>query len=439
MTNQSHNHMTHPSHLQACPECDLLMPNLSPSEGEKSICPRCDCVLSKHKKNSVTRSLSLGVSGLLLYFPAIFLPLMTFKKLGVSDSGNVFDTIIDFFANDYFLVALIVLFSAVIFPVLKLSLLVVVTLSIKVKKFPKILPKLFRIYSHLEDWAMVEVYLLGIMITIIKMNHSTNIDFNIGFFCFIGLVVLTIASSVTVYKDKFWELIENKGKQPPPHSNNQKIADIFLSEPRTAAESGFILCRDCHKLMHRITNKTNTKSTCSRCGATLHQRKPNSIARTWALIITAIIFLIPANTLPIMRVKFLGIPSNSTILDGIRLFFEDGSYAIALIILTASILVPIFKIVGLAIILLTIRLNRPNHLRQKTFMFRVIEFIGRWSMLDIFVIAILGVFVNFGFLTSIETAPAATYFCLVVITTMIAAITFDPRIMWDLRSKESSR
>lgn len=140
-----------------------------------------------------------------------------------------------------------------------------------------------------------------------------------------------------------------------------------------------------------------------------------------------------------MRVDFLGIPSNSTIIDGIKLFFQDGSYIIALIILTASILIPIFKIVGLTIALLTIKFNRPRFLRQKTAMFRFIEFIGRWSMLDIFVIALLGFFVNFGFLSSIETAPAATYFCLVVITTMFAALTFDPRIMWDLVSSEAQR
>lgn len=438
MDNQLHITSVNPSHLQACRECDLLMPKILPGAGQKSICPRCGCVQSKHKKNSVTRSLSLGISGLILYLPAIFLPLMTFNKLGISDTGNVFDTIIDFFANDYFLVALMVLFSAVIFPLVKLSLLVIVSFSITMKKFPKILPKLFRVYNHLEDWAMAEVYLLGIMITIIKMHHSTNIDFNIGFFCFMGLVILTMASSVTVNKDRFWALIEARGHQHEV-DNPKKIGEISPLDNRTAAKSGLVLCGDCGKLLHQYGFEKNRKTLCPRCGAALHQRKPASIARTWALIVTAAIFLVPANTLPIMRVEFLGIPSNSTILDGIQLFFEDGSYAIALIILAASILVPVFKIIGLAIVLITIRFQRPYFLRQKAIMFRVIEFIGRWSMLDIFVIAILGVFVNFGFLTSIETAPAATYFCLVVITTMIAALTFDPRIMWDLLNREKSK
>jgi paraquat-inducible protein A len=405
------------------------------AEGQKIECPRCGYVLAKYKKNSAARSLALGISGLLLYLPAIFLPLMTFKKLGMTDSGNIFETISQFYTNDYYFVAAMVFFSATIFPLLKLSLLVTVTLCIKLQNFPAILPRLFRIHGHLEDWAMMEVYLLGIMVTIIKMHHSTEIVFNTGFFCFIGLVIITIASSVTVNKSRFWDLIEAKGRPRLQPVTCKKSPSLSLPGAVTASESGLILCKDCGKLLPQIGDGNNRNCICPRCGAALHQRKPASVARTWALILTAIIFLIPANTLPIMRVDFLGIPSNSTILDGIKLFFEDGSYAIALIILTASVLIPIFKISGLIIVLLTIRFKRHNHLRQKTVMFRIIEFIGRWSMLDIFVIAILGVFVNFGFLTSIETAPAATYFCLVVVATMIAAMTFDSRIMWDLANK----
>jgi paraquat-inducible protein A len=118
-------------------------------------------------------------------------------------------------------------------------------------------------------------------------------------------------------------------------------------------------------------------------------------------------------------------------MDGIIYFFQKGSYLIGLIIFTASILVPIFKIVGLSILLCSNRLCDLNLLRQKARMFRFITFIGRWSMLDIFVIALLSVLVDFGFFTSIHVAPAATYFCIVVASTMFAVITFDPRIVWD--------
>lgn len=425
------------SHITACPDCDLLVAKLPPPEGHKTKCPRCGRILLQHCHETVARSLALALTGLLLYVPAIFMPLLTFQRLGLSESGNILQTIGEFIKNEYYFVAVAVFLSTVVFPLLKLSLLTFVSFSLKLRYFPVYLGKLFRIYNHLEEWAMVEVFLLGIMITIIKMHSTTDIYFNIGFYCFVGLVVITMGSSLTVCKESYWMLIESKGE----HWLQQYLPRMRSSSAfayQTAASNDLMLCRDCGKLTKAAEANSAMKPWCRRCGASLHFRKPASLSRTWALILCAALLMFPANLLPIMRVDFLGIPSNSTILDGIKLFFQDGSYIIALIILTASILIPIFKIIGLTIVLLTIQFKRKKFLRQKTAMYRFIEFIGRWSMLDIFVIALLGFFINFGFLTSIKTAPAATYFCLVVITTMFATLTFDPRIMWDAAAKEQS-
>ena len=208
--------------------------------------------------------------------------------------------------------------------------------------------------------------------------------------------------------------------------NQQTMSD---RETITAREAGFCLCHACHKLIAGVGEETPVR--CPRCNAAIHLRKPNSLTRTWALIITAAVLSFPANILPIMKVDFLGRSDCSTIMDGIIYFFKDGSYGIGIIILTASILVPCFKIIGMTLILLSIHFKWKTWLRHKTLLFRAIEFIGRWSMLDIFVIAILQVLVNFGNLTSIETAVAATYFTGVVLSTMFAAITFDPRLLWD--------
>lgn len=199
--------------------------------------------------------------------------------------------------------------------------------------------------------------------------------------------------------------------------------------PPTAKAAGLALCHDCHKLVPATDE--NVVNLCPRCGAEVHQRKPDCINRTWALVIAALIFSFPANFLPIMLVDFIGSSEASTIMDGIIYFFQEGSYGIGLIILTASILVPWFKIIGLILILLSIHFRWHSWLRHKALLFRIIEFIGRWSMLDIFVIALLQVLVNFGNLTSIFVTAAAPYFTLVVLCTMFAAITFDPRLLWD--------
>ncbi len=197
--------------------------------------------------------------------------------------------------------------------------------------------------------------------------------------------------------------------------------------PLTARKAGLILCLDCHKVLP----KEMEEMACPRCGAKVHSRVPNSIAKTWALVITASILFLPANLLPIMQVDYLGSIQESTIMDGIIYFFQEGSYGIGLVILTASVLVPCFKIIGIALVLLSVQFRWKSWLRHKTAMFRFIEFIGRWSMLDIFVIALLQVLVHFGNLSNITVERGATYFTGVVIATMFAAITFDVRLLWD--------
>lgn len=200
---------------------------------------------------------------------------------------------------------------------------------------------------------------------------------------------------------------------------------------QTAIESGYISCHDCRNLVRTVGLPEGAQLGCPRCNAEIHPRKPHSLSRTWALIITSAVLFLPANLLPIMRVDFVGSQEYSTILDGIIYFFHEKDYSIGLIIFTASILVPLFKIIGMVIILLSIQFNWKSWLRHKTAMFHFIEFIGRWSMLDIFVIALMSTLVNFGSLTSTQAAPAASYFTAVVLCTMFAALTFDPRLLWD--------
>ncbi len=197
----------------------------------------------------------------------------------------------------------------------------------------------------------------------------------------------------------------------------------------TARQAGFVLCQKCRLLSAQ--KALSNKRHCPRCGMRLHLRKPESLARTWALLITSLILLFPANLLPIMTVTYLGENEPNTILQGVQYFIESGTYVIAFLIFFASILVPVFKVAGIMLVLLSIQRNWKGWLRHKTLMFRMIRFIGRWSMLDIFVIALMVAIVEFGTLNSIHAAPAATYFAGVVVFTMLAANTFDTRLIWE--------
>lgn len=196
-----------------------------------------------------------------------------------------------------------------------------------------------------------------------------------------------------------------------------------------AIDAGILICAECHQLNKQEPD--TDEQTCTRCGALVHARRPNSLVRTWALLITAAILYIPANLLPIMTVSALGQGEGDTIMSGVITLVQHGMFPIAAVVFVASILVPTFKLVGIALLLFSVQRRQPLSARQRILMYRFIEFIGRWSMLDIFVIAILVAVVNFGRLATIEANLGAVAFASVVILTMLAAVTFDPRLIWD--------
>jgi len=199
----------------------------------------------------------------------------------------------------------------------------------------------------------------------------------------------------------------------------------------TVHSAGLVLCHECHKLHKCIDVKNMPNPQCPRCGATLVSRLHNSLVRTWALLLTATILFIPANVYPIMVVDSFAGEVPSTIMKGIVIFFKNQEYFVAFIIFVASIVVPAFKLVGMAVILRAIQKKSQFYYTHRSSMFRFIQFIGRWSMLDIFVIAIMVAMVDFGTISTIHAGPAATSFAAVVVITMYAAVTFDPRLIWD--------
>ncbi|MBY6185471.1 paraquat-inducible protein A [Marinobacter hydrocarbonoclasticus] len=189
------------------------------------------------------------------------------------------------------------------------------------------------------------------------------------------------------------------------------------------------LCGGCGLAVH-------SASHCPRCHTAVYDRKPRSLEYSWALLITAVFLLFPANSLPITQLTNQGRTTYDTIYSGIVSLVENDMTAIAVIVFTASILVPMAKIIGLTLILLTIQLRLKLSRRQLTFSFHVIEFIGRWSMLDLFVISIVVSLVNIGQLLYAKPAPAATFFALVILFTQLAAKTLDPRLLWDLECED---
>ncbi len=194
----------------------------------------------------------------------------------------------------------------------------------------------------------------------------------------------------------------------------------------TARQASLLSCHACGRL-----SQGRDGDSCPRCGAALHGRKPESIHRTWALIVTASILYVPSNILPVMRVVSFGQDKSDTIMGGIIHFMRTGSWPLALLIFFASIVVPVLKITILSFLLISVQRRWRWKPETRTRLYRLTVTIGRWSMVDIFVVTLMVAVVSMGALATIEPGPAAMAFALVVIATMLASHSFDPRLIWD--------
>lgn len=200
----------------------------------------------------------------------------------------------------------------------------------------------------------------------------------------------------------------------------------------TARKRGLLLCHACH-LLQAKTHQEHAQR-CRRCGEVLHFRRHDSIAKTWALCLTSTLFLVLANIYPIMTVTYLGSGHPDTILSGVIALAELGMFPIAAVVFIASVAVPLLKLAALFCLLMMVQFNWSLDARQCTQLYRMVCFIGRWSMLDLFVIAILVTLVDLNGIATITGGSAATYFSTVVVLTMLAAHTFDSRLLWDLQN-----
>ncbi len=200
---------------------------------------------------------------------------------------------------------------------------------------------------------------------------------------------------------------------------------------KTATQEGLLNCHICHQLSRIKRGWIVRGATCPRCGVRVHLRKPHSLARTWALMLAALVLYIPANVYPVMTVISFGEGEPDTIMSGIQSLLASGMLPLALLVFFASIVVPLLKLIGLTYLLLSVQVRSRRRPRQRTVLYRITDAVGRWSMIDIFMISILIALVKLENIATIEPGVGATSFAAVVVLTMFAAMSFDPRLMWD--------
>jgi len=413
-----------PMPVVACHDCGLLHRVRSLPEHGAARCVRCGAVLYREKPNSLERSLILTCAALILFVVAHTFPFLSFELEGREQISTLFTGVIGLWQGGMWAIAALVFAAASLVPLLKLASSLYVLLPLHFGHRPPGLAPVFRAIEILHPWAMMEVYLLAVIVAYVKLSDLAQLEFGIAAFAFVGLIVVMIAAEAALDPRQVWERI---GPQASGARLTQRSGSNLLS------------CHSCDQLCEASRLPRHAEAHCPRCGAALHRRKPNSLARTWALVITAMILYIPANVLPVMTVISFGEGEADTILSGVKALIAAGMLPVALLVFFASITVPVLKILGLIYLLISVQRGSRWRPRDRTVLYRIVEAVGRWSMVDIFMISILVALVSLGEIATIEPGRGATAFAAVVVLTMIAAMSFDPRLIWDAQEDHHAR
>jgi paraquat-inducible protein A len=305
----------------------------------------------------------------------------------------------------------VVLFVTVLAPLGRLAATVYVLIRSHETTPPPHLRRLFAYAEMLRPWSMLEVFVLGVFVAYVKLGDLVTIGLGLGVYVLIVLTFMLVWMDAALDREAVWQRLEGR------------TADL---NPVPAPQHA-IGCETCGL----VSAPRGVEGRCPRCESVLHRRKPNSVARTWALVIASLIMYVPANYYPVLTIVQLGSGTPSTIIGGVEELLTARQYPLAALVFFASILVPMLKLVGLSVMLVTIQTGQAARLRDRTRLYHIVRFIGRWSMIDIFMESLLGALVVFGAVITIQPGFGALAFCAVVILTMFAAETFDPRLMWD--------
>lgn len=396
-----------------CHECGMAYRHHPIPLGAKARCKRCGAVLYRNRHLAFDKSLAYSLAALILFVVANAFPFIGFGLPGdIRDTTLITGSILLYQQGEVLLSA-IVIFTTVIAPAIQILILLYLLVPINLGRKPGEISNALKLIAHTGNWAMLDVFMLGIMVSTVKLADLATIVPGPALIAFIVLIFMLAGAQSSFDSERVWSMVKS---------------------PKLGLQTGdlrkFIECHTCH-LTIPLTRSIRSKMECPRCESRLHFRKPDSMQRTWALVIAAFACYIPANVLPIMETTSLGSTQYDTILSGIIYLLQHGSWHLALIVFTASVLVPLLKIAILIFLLISVHYRMNWRPVDRTRMYRLAELVGKWSMVDIYVVTIMVALVQMGNLASIAAGAAAIFFCAVVILTMFAAMTFDPHLIWD--------
>ena len=350
--------------LISCHECGLLQRVVPLPDGGKAKCPRCGMTLRKERRNSIEDTLGLTLAAVILYVLANTLPFITFKLQGREQHSILISGVFEFMEQQLWALAAVVFLVAILFPLLKLLGNLLVLVPLRLGYTPRYIAPLFRLLETLHPWAMMEVYMLGVLVAYVKLTSMATLDLGPALYCFAALIVVMAAADAALQPHVVWNRL---GIPPQP-----------MKKPRGKPLP--IGCHSCGLVTDVRALPSSAHASCPRCGAHLHYRKTNSLNRTWALLLTAAILYIPANVYPVMTVISFGAGEPDTILSGVKKLIDVGMWPLALLVFFASVTVPVLKMIGLGYLLISVQRKSRWRLRDRTVLLSGDR--GGWAVVD---------------------------------------------------------
>ncbi|PWC12115.1 membrane integrity lipid transport subunit YebS [Brenneria corticis] len=393
-----------------CPECDAFFTLPTVKRNQTANCPRCNARVSSGRDWSISRLAAMAVAMLVLMPFAYTEPLISIRLLGVSINASLFEGIWQMTRQGHPITASMVAFCTVGAP---LTLVFSLLYLFFAPRIGMNLRPILLMLGKLKEWMMLDIYLVGMAVAAIKVREFADVQPGGGLIAYLVLMTLSVLTIIHLNTDQLWQRFYPRLRP-------------IISPQR------YRICLACH-----FTSAPDNRGRCPRCHVPLRLRRRHSLQKSWAALIASVVFLLPANLLPISIIYVNGVRTEDTIFSGI-LSLASGNIPVALVVFIASILVPFTKVIVLCGLLLSIHLRIEDGLPARMKMLRMMRWIGRWSMLDLFVIALTMSLVNRDQLLAFTMGPAAFYFGAAVILTILAVEWLDSRLMWDNDARQNT-
>ena len=410
--------------LIACHACDGAHRIVPLPAGGKALCGRCGGLLYRNLPRSIDHSAALYLAALILFLLANTFPFVALRYGDRVEQSLLISGAFALQKAGMGELGLLVLLTSVVFPFLTICGMLYLLLPLRFGVRPAWMTPVWRVVRAISPWSLIGVFMLGLLVSVVKLQDLATIIPGIAFYALVGLLVVSSAAAASFDPAAVWP----------------RLGPIVKGQSGgSAAALGYATCHTCDLLVARP--EAGRPWVCPRCKSRVHgMRTPDSFSKTWAMLAAATLLLIPANIYPVMTVIRFGHGEPNTILSGVVHLVEDGAWPLALLVFFASFVVPITKIASLSLLLVTTQRGSAWRLRDRTLLYRVTEAVGAWSMIDVFLVGILVALVQMDALATVRPGLGATFFGAAVVLTMLAAHAFDPRLVWDrARSKTSGR